>query len=47
MVNDCVKRSLSNFFLAGKQKFSLNKAKKEKEKTFFVESLDQFRRLEV
>ena len=27
--------------------FSLNKAKKEKKKTFFVESLDQFRRLEV
>ena len=31
---------------AGKRKFSLNKAKKEKE-TFFVESLDQCRRLEV
>ena len=31
---------------AGKRKFSLNKAEKEKE-TFFVESLDQCRRLEV
>ena len=35
-----------NFFFAGKRNFSLNKAKKEK-KTVFVESLDQFRRLEV
>ena len=31
---------------AGKRNFSLNKAKKEK-KNFFVESLDQCRRLEV
>ena len=30
----------------GKRNFSLNKAKKEK-KNFFVESLDQCRRLEV
>ena len=33
-------------FFAGKRNFSLNKAKKEK-KNFFVESLDQCRRLEV
>ena len=34
------------FFFAGKRNFFLNKAKKEK-KLFCVESLDQFRRLEV
>ena len=33
-------------FFPGKRNFSLNKAKKEKE-NFFVERLDQFRRLEV
>ena len=33
------------FFSAGKRNFSLNKARKEK--NFFWESLDQFRRLEV
>ena len=32
------------FFFAGKRTFSLNKAKKE---PFFVESVDQFRRLEI
>ena len=36
---------LKNVF-AGKRDFSLNKAKNEK-KTFFVETLDQFRRLDV
>ena len=46
MVNDCVKRCLTKNVFARKRNFSLNKAKKEK-KTFFVESLDQFRRLEV
>ena len=34
------------FFFAGKRNFFLNKAKKEK-KLFCLESLDQFRRLEV
>ena len=38
--------ALSVFFLPGKRNFSLNEAKKEK-KLFFVESLDQFRRLKV
>ena len=35
-----------NIFFTGKRDFSLSKAKKEK-KTLSVESLDQFRRLEV
>ena len=46
MVNDCAKRCYAKNVLAGKRNFSLNKAKKRK-KTFFVESLDQCRRLEV
>ena len=46
MVNDCAKRCKTFFFFAGKRNFFLNKAKKEK-KPFCVESLDQFRRLEV
>ena len=46
MVNDCAKRCYAKNVFAGKRNFSLNKAKKEKKK-FFVESLDQRRRLEV
>ena len=46
MVNDCATRCLTKIFFAGKRNFSLNKAKKELKNTFFVESLDQFRRLE-
>ena len=46
MVNDCAKRCEAKNVFAGKRNFSLNKAKKEK-KNFFVESLDQCRRLEV
>ena len=46
MVNDCAKRCYAKNVLAGKRNFSLNKAKKRK-KNFFVESLDQCRRLEV
>ena len=43
MVNDyCLAKNV----FGGKRNFSLNKAKKEK-KNFFVESLDQCRRLEV
>ena len=47
MENDCTKRcyKAKNVF-AGKRNFSLNKAKKGK-KNFFVENLDQCRRLEV
>ena len=37
---------LKNNVFAGKRNFSLNEAKKEK-KNFFVENLDQWRRLEV
>ena len=46
MVNDCARRCKTKIFFAGKRNFSLNKAKKEK-KLFCVDSLDQFRRLEV
>ena len=46
MVNDCAKRCEAKNVFAGKRNFSLNKAKKEK-KNFFVESLDQRRRIEV
>ena len=46
MVNDCSKRCKTKNVFTGKRNFSLNKAKKEK-KTFFVNSLDQRRRLEV
>ena len=46
MVNDCAKHCQAKNVFAGKQNFSLNKAKKEK-KNFFVESLDQCRHLEV
>ena len=46
MVNGCAKRCQAKNVFAGKPNFSLNKSKKEKE-TFFVESLDQYRRLEV
>ena len=46
MVNDCAKRCYAKNVLTGKRNFSLNKAKKRK-KNFFVESLDQCRRLEV
>ena len=46
MVNDCDKSCEAKNILAGKQNFSLNKAKREK-RNFFVESLDQCRHLEV
>ena len=48
MVNDCTKRCYTKSFFTGKRYFSLNtcKAKNEKKK-FFVETLDQFQRLEV
>ena len=44
MAIDCGKRCKQNFFSAGKQNFSLNKAKKKQP---FLKSLDRFRRLEV
>ena len=47
MVNDCAERCKAKNVFAGKRNFALNKAKKENKKDFFVESLDQYRRLEV
>ena len=48
MVNDCAKRCYAKNVFVGKRNFSLNTVKtKNEKKSFFVESLDQSRRLEV
>ena len=43
MANDCAKRCYAKIVFAGKGNFSMNKEKK----TFFVETVDQLRHLEV